>query len=216
MVPARDLVADVLLALQDDGTRWTPAEVVSYLNDGQRLIVSKSPTATAQEQVLTLVAGARQSVPPEARALLEVLRNVDGRGKAITQVSRRALDASAPGWASARGKAVISHFVADARTARLFDVYPPALPGVRVLALLCMEPADIPAPAGPALSDVTGQVFLADEYREALRHYALFRAWSKDAEYGANAAMVKAHFDLCTQALGINTGHPSTTDDLSN
>lgn len=214
---ARSLVRDVAHDLQDpDGVRWTAGVIVGYLNDAQRFIVGKSASATAQEVDLTLVEGVRQQIPAEARALLELIRNTGGRQKAITQVARGALDASAPNWANGRPRSAVSHFIADARTPRLFDVYPPVEAGVQVLALLCMEPVDLPAPTGPTANDVTGQLMLADEYREAARHYALFRAWGVDAEYGGNAGLASAHRALCIEALGIDTGHPSTADDLSN
>lgn len=213
---ARDLVADVSTVLQDhDLTRWTAAEIVGYLNDGQRYVVEKSPTATAAELELELVAGARQQVPTNARGLLEVLRNTEGRQRVVSQVARSALDASAPNWWNARPGAQVMHFIADARTPKRFDVYPPVQAGVKVMALLSMEPLDVPEPASNDLDAVTGPLFLTDEYRNALRHYALFRAFSKDSEAAANAELARAHLELCADALGINTGHPSAADDLS-
>lgn len=217
MIDAQALVRDVATDLQDaDGVRWPADDLVGYLNDGQRFIVEKSPTATGQEATITLAAGVMQAVPPEARALLDVLRNIGGRQTAITQVARSALDASAPNWAAGRTRPTIYHFIADARTPRAFEVYPPADAGTQVLAVLSMEPVDAPAPSGPTAADVSGNLSLRAEYRNALRHYALYRAWSKDAEGASNPDLAKAHLDLCVDALGLNTGHPNVGTDTSN
>lgn len=213
---AKALVAEIHKELQDpDGVRWPATDVVEYLNDGQRFIVGKSPSATASEVELTLAAGPQQEIPSGARMLLDVLRNATGKQRMVTQVPRRSLDASSPGWAGGRQRSVIVHFMTDARTPRLFDVYPPAVAGTKVVAMLCMEPVDLPVPGGPTADTVTGSLTLLIEYREALYHFALYRAFSKDAEYGGNADLAKAHFDLCGDALGINTGHPSTAQDMS-
>lgn len=199
---ARSLVAEIAVELQDpDCVRWSAGQIVGYLNDAQRFIVGKSASATAQEVEITLVEGARQEVPANARSLLDVIRNVDGRQRAIRQVARGALDASAPNWAAGRGRHEVRHFITDARTPRLFDVYPPVAAGVKVLAMLCMEPVDLPAPSGGTADTVTGNLMLNDEYREAVRHYALFRAWSVDAEYGANAALAASHFAVLNDAV---------------
>ena len=214
---ARALAQDIARELQDlDGIRWPAPVLVGYLNDAQRFIVNRSASATAQEVELVLAAGVRQEIPAGARSLLEVIRNTGGRQKAVTQVARGALNASAPGWASGRPRNAISHFMTDARTPRLFDVYPPAAAGVKVLAMLAMEPVDLALPAGTSPNDVTGQLQLAPEYREAVRHYALFRAWSVDGEHAGNASLAAAHRALCLEALGIDTGHPSTADDPTN
>ena len=211
---AADLIADINTALQDPGfVRWSAAELVGYVNDGQRFIVAKSPTASAREVELTLVAGARQAIPAEARLLLEVIRNVGGKQAAVTQVARNLMDACLRFWVNQRAATEVTHFMADARTPRLFDVYPPVEAGVKVLALLCMEPVDIPAPVGDV---VTGDVFLDNDYRNALRHYALFRAFSKDSEGEGVPALAQAHLQLCMDALGINVGHPAAADDPSN
>ncbi len=203
--------------LQDpEGVRWPAGEIVGYINDGRRVIVSKSPSATADEQEITLVEGVSQTVGPGVRAVLEILRNTDARRTAIYQTTRGAMDASAPGWAGMRPHPLIRHYMKDARVSRAFDVYPPAQAGVKVWAMLSMEPVDTPIPSSADGSDLSAGIGLHVEYREALYQFALYRAFSKDAEYGGNANLAAAHFNLFTDALGINTGHPNAGVDLSN
>jgi len=187
-------------------TRWTLAELSGYVNDGQRFILTKAPDATAVERVVALAAGVEQAVPDDCFALLELLRNADGRQTAIRQVARAALDASAPGWTAGTQKIAVIHFIQDQRQPHRFDVYPPVQEGVQVVAMLALKPVPIGA-------DGTGSITVHPEYAEALRHYVLYRAWSKDAEYGANAALASAHYQAMADALGIAPARPGTTDD---
>ena len=58
---ANKIIADCQRELQDEeGIRWPAAELVGYLNDGQRLTVTVNRGASAAEDVLTLVDGAAQ------------------------------------------------------------------------------------------------------------------------------------------------------------
>ena len=58
---AAKIIADCQRELQDEtGVRWPATELVGYLNDGQRLIVTVNRGASAAEDVLTLVDGAAQ------------------------------------------------------------------------------------------------------------------------------------------------------------
>ena len=220
MKTARDIIRDVQVTLQDvEGTRWPAAELVSALNDGQRAIVEADPLSTAEEVEIDLVPGVRQTIPAGAHALLEVIRNAAGRRGAITQVQRSMLDATDPWWAGRSGRIDVEHYMADARQGGAFEVYPPALTGARVLAMVSMAPVDVPPPAGVTADAVADQpTFLAGRFANALRHYVLFRAYGKDAEYGANAELAAAHKALFDQALGADaqaaaTAHPSTTND---
>jgi len=207
IMQALKIIDNAAQALQDpDHVRWTVKELAGYVTDGQNLVLSKAPSATSREVTLTLQAGCGQKIPDDARALLQVLRNADNRQRAIRQVSRDLLDACSPGWASGRPGRSIVHFIADERTPRLFDVYPPAADGMQVVALLAMEPAPI---ADDGLTDIA----VRPEFAEALFNYSMFRAYSKDAEYAAVAPLATAHWQLFADALGINTGRPMTTDD---
>lgn len=201
------LIESVAQELQDaEHVRWSVAELAGYINDGQRYALSKMPAATSQQRLLQLTAGVQQQVPADCFGLLELLRNAQGRQRAISQVARADLDASAPGWASGPLRDAVVHFVQDPRTPMRFDVYPPVREGVQVVAIVARNPQSVqPSGAGP--------VTMREEFTEALRHYMLFRAWSKDAEYGANGALASSHWGAFTEALGVVAPRPSTTAD---
>lgn len=211
---ASKIIADCQRELQDEaGIRWPAAELVDYLNDGQRLIVTVNRGASAAEDVLTLVDGAAQQAPAGVAEVMDVLANADGRRKAIRQVSRALLDATEPGWMAKSPASEVAHFMKDAHLPRAFEVYPPARAGVRVLCKLSMVPVDVAAPTGPVAADVSGNISLRAEYSEPLRHYVLFRAWSKDAEYGGNAASAQAHYGLFSSSIGADVAAAASTNE---
>ena len=127
---ANKIIADCQRELQDEeGIRWPAAELVGYLNDGQRLTVTVNRGASATEDVLTLVDGAAQQAPAGVAEVMDVLANADGRRKAIRQVSRALLDATEPGWMARSPANEVAHFMKDAHLPRAFEVYPPARAG---------------------------------------------------------------------------------------
>ena len=211
---ASKIIADCQRELQDEaGIRWPAAELVDYLNDGQRLIVTVNRGASAAEDVLTLVDGAAQQAPAGVAEVMDVLANADGRRKAIRQVSRALLDATEPGWMARSPASEVAHFMKDAHLPRAFEVYPPARAGTRVLCKLSMLPVDVAPPTGPVAADVSGNISLRAEYSEPLRHYVLFRAWSKDAEYGGNAASAQAHYGLFSSSIGADVAAAASTNE---
>ena len=89
------------------------------------------------------------------------------------------------------------NFVYDNRDPLHFYVYPPAVNGAKLEILYAKQPAEI-----TATSQTLG---LLDIYAEPLFNYVLFRAYSKDAEFGANAALAQGYLSLFTNLLGIKT-----------
>lgn len=204
-IAASRIIADCQRELQDeDGVRWPAAELVGYLNDGQRLTVTLNRGASAKNDVLTLADGVAQQAPAGVAEVMDVLANADGRRKAIRQVSRALLDATEPGWMARSPASEVAHFMKDAHLPTQFEVYPPARAGVGVLCKLSMAPVDVAPPAAPTADAVVGNVSLRDEFIEPLRNYVLYRAWSKDAEYGGNAQLAQAHYALFSSSLGAD------------
>lgn len=109
-----------------------------------------------------------------------------------------------PEWVTGTADTTV-HFMIDAREPRTFEVYPPAIAGRTVEAVFSMYPADVPAPTAPgrAASTVTGSTALEDKFTNALLDYVLFRAWSKDAEFGGNQSLAQARYTSFAQAVGI-------------
>ena len=56
--------------------------------------------------------------------------------------------------------------------------------------------------SGATAATVAGNIDIPDEWATALRYYVLFRAWSKDAEYGGNPQLAATNYGLFKAELG--------------
>lgn len=200
-ITAQSIIKEVQEQLQDvSGVRWTAIELVDSLNDCQRDIVNTRPDMAAITAALALSAGPKQVVPTACQVLISIPRNTTGA--AITPVERRLLDAVNPDWYSMTGATSIKHASREATEPRAFYVYPPAAAtGASVDLVYAPVPTDVTAPTGAAYSTVSGNIGVADVFKTALLHFILFRAFSKDAEFGGNTALSGAHFALFTELV---------------
>lgn len=200
---AQSIIHRAAIALNDlNATRWTTAELVRYLNDGQRDIALVRPDATATPVTVGLVAGARQNLPAAGAKLLELIRNTTGAQRAIRLTDRSVLDALNPDWYSKAGALEVKHYTFDPREPRVFYVYPPALSGASVELVYSAYPVDITEPsANTTYTSVTGNVSVQDIFTNALTNYILYRAFSKDTET-VSAAAATSYYQLYQSMLG--------------
>ncbi len=201
---ASTIIKDAHIILFDvDGDRWPAAELVGYLNLGQIAIATTRPDQKRSTLTLTLAAGFEQSIPPEVTALIDIPNNAEGKKSRITKVELQLLDHVVPDWRSGTQGLYVKHFMHNIVEPRKFDVYPPVQPGVKVLATVGLYPTPIATPTGPTHASVVGNIDLPDYWQSALLDYVLFRAYSKDAEFGGNAVMAKSYHDMFMGAIGI-------------
>lgn len=209
---AQAIVLEAQTALQDlTGTRWPASELVRYLNDAQRAIVTKRPDAKATRVTHTCVAGAVQTLPATAQSLIDIHTNASNR--AVTKVDRAILEATERNWMGAT-QGVPVHFMHALTEPRTFYVYPPATVGTTLACVFSNYPTDVSAPSAPGklASTVSGDIDVPDEYEAALLHFVLFRAYSKDAEFGGNAQLASQHYQLFKAEIGEQAqGAASTT-----
>jgi hypothetical protein len=206
-IAASAIIRRVVETLQDPtSVRWPVAELVRYLNDGQREIVLYRPDAMVTNTTITCVAGTKQSLPVLGSKLIEVIRNAASTSakKSIRMINREILDAQTPGWHNLTGTVDILHFMYDPRDPRVFYVYPPATAAAQVDIVYSSYPSDITEPADGALfSAVTGNISVPAIYGNVLGDYILYRAYTKDSEYAGNAGRAQAHYTAFANALGI-------------
>lgn len=183
--------------------RWPTAELLDWLNDGQREVVLHHPEASVKNTSVSLATGAsKQSLPADGILLVDVIRNMGAAGatagRAVRMTSREVLDAQKPTWHSdANALGYIQHFVYDPRDPKNFYVYPPAPATAWYLEIIYS--------AAPTDCVAGGVIQIDDIYSNALLDYVLYRAYSKDAEYAANAQLAIAHYQAFAGALGIKT-----------
>ena len=204
-ITAQSVIQRCVETLQDPTSiRWPVAELVRYLNDGQREVVLHRPDAMRKSAAVALVAGTRQTIPSDGLKLIDIVRNTGGTKRAVRQVNREILDAQTPGWHGLAVATEILHFMFDARDPTAFYVYPPAGASSSVEILYAASPADVIEPASGALyGAVTGNISVPDIYGNALQDYVLFRAYAKDSEYAGNAARAQNHYTVFANSLGI-------------
>ena len=201
-ITGTNIVDRAAIVLQDTtGVRWPQTEeLLLWLNDGQREVVLRKPDAYAQNVVVQLVAGTKQSIPATGIQLLDVIRNMGTGGatpgRAITRIDREILDEQRPNWHSETASAETKHYMFDPRDPKHFYVYPPqhATAG-QVEEVYASSPTDL-----SALGDT---ITLDDIYSGVLLDYILYRAYSKDADLTPTAPQrAISHYNSFLASLG--------------
>ena len=204
---AQSIIRRVVDTLQDTtSVRWPVAELVRYLNDGQRETILYRPDASIKSAAKTCEAGAKQALPADGAKLLDVIRNsaVGSNNSAIRLVPREVLDSQIPNWYNLAGSISAVHYTYDPRDPKVFYVYPPALDTTVLELSYSAYPVDLVEPAdGADYGDVVGNIDLPDIYGNILMDYVLYRAYTKDSEYAGNAQRATAHYGAFGNALGV-------------
>ena len=185
------IISRAQIVLQDTtAIRWPLAELLGWLNDGQREICGVFPELSSVIANITLVAGTKQSLPPGGIALLSVTRNmgVGGAtvGNTIRKVPKDILDSQVPTWHTQAGVTALLHYVYDTRAPRMFYVYPPSVVSNQIEATYSTSPTDLPTSATAISID--------DIYANPMIDYVLYRAYGKDLELAGNADNSEKHY----------------------
>jgi hypothetical protein len=189
---AGDLIQDTT------NVRWTVAELVRWLSDGQREVVGMRPdTFSVTVAAPLLVGSTRQALPLGGEYLIDVVRNLVGSMRAIRLVDREVLDAQLPSWHSVAQELEAKHFVYDPRTPTQYFLYPPPTEGSAVEITYSVTPQDL-------VSEFQS-IAIPDTFFNALVDYVCFRAYTKDAEYAGNVARAQAHYQSFTASIGANS-----------
>ena len=205
-----DITSRARILLNDqDGTRWLDNELVSWINDAQKLIALVRPDASVANSTVTLVAGTKQTVPSGGFRLLDVIRNMgaDGTtgGRSIRIVDREVLDSQDPMWHTTTQSGTIKHFIYDNRNPLAYYVYPPAIAGTKIEIMYSVSPAEIVYNAGNVAGTMNTDLTVADIYLESVLNYVMYRAYSKDAEFSQNPQLAAGYLQTVYSMLGIKT-----------
>ena len=210
-VLVRDLITRAQTILQDTtSTRWPVEELIGWLNDSYREIILARPDANSETGTFTCEQGTRQNLArasggfPNALRLLDVVRNVASTSskRAIRHIDRQILDDQRRGWHAETPTVNVEHFMFDPRLPRSFLVYPPATSQAQ------LEVVFSSVPLAHTVADAessSATIRIVDSYANAMLDYILYRAYTKDAEYAANAQRATAHYQAMATALGIKT-----------
>jgi hypothetical protein len=182
--------------LQDaSGVRWSDAELLSWLNDGQRNIALYKPNAYVRNVPFLCALGTRQEVPADCVQLFSIPRNLGATGinpgRAIRPVEHDMLDARVPNWHSITPTVDVQHFTYSVLNPKTFFVYPPNTGTGYVELSYGAEPPDTTLGAAISVDNI---------YSTALIDYVLYRAFSKDTEF-ADSARASGHFQSFVSAI---------------
>lgn len=180
------------------GVRWTRAELLSWLNDGQRQIVLIQPNATSTVSAVQLAAGARQTIPADGWLLLGINCNMGTNGttpgRAVRLISRELLDNFDPDWRTTAASAVTKNYLYDIQDQVAYHVYPPST-GTNFLQInYSKQPSD--------LTSESQTIEIFDVFQGALLDYVLYRACSKDADYAPGVALSQSYAQAFAAAVG--------------
>lgn len=187
-VAASVLLARVRSQLIDDGSvpRWSDAELLRLMSDGQRTIVTIDPTASATRATVQLASGTLQDLPAGGNKLLRVIRNMGTAGTTPGRVVRPAsldlVDSQDPDWHTLTKVTDIKNFMVDPEDDSIYWVYPPSNGSGYVQINYSAIPTELTA--------TTDNLGVGDIYQTPLVDYVMWRAHLKDSENSApNIAM---------------------------
>lgn len=203
-----DVIRRVEDVLQDSNIRWPRIELQNWMNESYLAITLARPDANAKSGTFTCVAGTRQVLTaefPSALRLLDVTRNMASTSsyRVIRLVARSVLDDQRPGWHAETGTVNIQHYTFDPRQPKEFFVYPPATTAAEVEVVYTDSPGSHTLSESDLDPEGTNAevIKLDDIYMSPIIDWVLYRAYSKDAEYGANEQRAQASYAAFNAAL---------------
>ncbi|WP_027184454.1 DUF6682 family protein [Desulfovibrio inopinatus] len=183
--------------------RWTDADWLEFVSDGQRQIALMRPDSASVIETIALVPGSRQTIPEIGLRLLDVIRNMGESGQIpgtpISSVKRGMLDSFDRYWHVVPGPMSVRHFAFDDRTPRHFFVYP-AIP---FEGSVYVEVAYSRTP--PECSATTATLALADIYAVPLLEFVLYRAYASEQESTVAEAKAAVHLERFYASLNIKS-----------
>lgn len=204
--------------------RWSDAEHLTSINDGQKEVCLHKPDAYVVNVAYPLVAGSKQSIPdgtasfqdPDSATiaagimLLDIVRNmgIDGEtpGNIITLVDMEQLDIALPGWHSVAAAASAIHYMFRETDPKRFYIYPQQPTSnfgyiEIVMAAVC-----------PDIALIGDAIQLDDIYFTPLIDYTMYKALMRDADYAANAELANLYYENFKRALMTKEVREKTTD----
>ncbi len=178
--------------------RWSDDELLQWLSDGQRALVTMVPDASSVIAVQPLVAGTKQSIPAGGYMLLAIIRNTNAAGTApartVRATTRELLDGFNTDWHNASATVNAQSYIFDPQSPDIFWVYPPNTGSGYVELVYSVTP--------PELTSLTDTLSVLDIYQTALVDYVLYRAHQKDSDFAAGMAVSASYLQSFMAQIG--------------
>ena len=212
---AQSVIDTVSRTLIDEGTvrRWTEVELLEYLNEAIRAVITNKPSANVTNTSVLLTSGSKQTAPILSVEIQDITTNMgtdgDTPGRAVTLVNQDTLDISYNTWRTDSQTVSVKHWMYNPKQdSTVFYVYPPS-DGTGYVE---MSYSAIPT----ELTDVDDTIPLDDMYLNVMMEYMLFRCFEKDSDAPSAQARAMFHFQTAAQLLGVKlsmeiAGDPNIT-----
>lgn len=176
-------------------TRWTTAELLGWLNDGQREAAVLAPTVNVKNSAVQLVAGVKQALPSDGILLLDIPHNLGSTGTTvgtvINHVPKEIMLKRIPGWTTTMANGIVKHYVYSVSDPLIFYVYPPQPASPKYVE--CVYSA---IPVLIANANAGTKITINDTYQNALLDYLLYRAFIKDSDSANQTARGQEHYKM--------------------
>lgn len=171
---ASSLIADARRILLDPspGATWLDADLLKYLNKGERAICEAKKETYPVRGPLTLAAGTQQVLPTNGLVLMDLFENIASGRRVRGPVDRTLQDAGAPFYPNATPEVDVQEWTKDDRDPTRFAVLPPNNGSGSVRALYGAIPT--------AISAVGNPINLGDNYEGALIAFVLATAYAEN------------------------------------
>lgn len=196
MTTIRDVIGRCNKQLNDVlKIRYEDSTLLDYFNDSLRAMITVRADVGASVETLTCGPGSEQQLPDGAIRLLDITRVKDGR--AITPVPKEVLDSYDPMWHERTGTP--QRYCYDEQTPKVFWLCPAPRAIMEIEAKVSRIPAKV------TLDGMDAAVPVDELYVNAIMEWILFRAFSEDAEGGANLQIAAQHLQIFNDQMGIKT-----------
>lgn len=188
-----------LIVNENTPVRWLAAEMLKWLNDGQRVICVLKHDACSITEAIKQVRGTKQTLPSGSFQLLDIPRNMGtagtSPGNAVRLIERRILDDEIPNWHGDTESDITERYVYEPEISpKVYYIYPPSTGNNYLEICHVKTPTD--------LVNTTDAISLDDIYEPALLAYILFRIFSKDADFVINASRAQQYFSEFLMLIG--------------
>jgi len=200
-LPVITLIGRVRSLLQDTDSsaeRWSNQDLLDCFNEAQLAVVQNRPDTYSQVMSFTCTDKARQTVPPEAYRLMDVIDN-ESTGRAVTKTTRASLDSFISNWSTTQGTQV-EQFIYDEKSPGVFYVYPVPPANHTINLLISRTPAlvSIAQFASPATTMELDTVWL-----NPVINYMMYRAYMMDGETEQNQQQAHGYLKMFANDLQL-------------
>lgn len=188
------------LVVDKNMIRWDKAFWVDAYNAAVRAVLAVRPDALTKTELVTCVAGTSQTIPTDARYLIDVIRN-DAGGAISGPISLKMFNDYRPDWRNSSGAPEASGYLYDERNKDTFYVYPGVNAGIKIECVFAWEPTAI----SESDFDVDTLSELNPMYDNAIIEWLIYRAFSEDSEITANNQRAQTAISTFRLLLGDKT-----------